>query len=179
MLYSILIGISALFYQITNNIWLIALMVVRQLTLPAIISYKYYDFFSSNKKLHFSEGLLGKIFSIESPYNIRAAYIISGSIGNHENTGFLADAYSNGGIIAMIMMCSLFLIILLYVDSISRNSKKGYMYTALMVYQIIILNDASLLTTILTGGLSILLVIMYIIASEETNELDGQYSYNS
>lgn len=171
ILYSSLIGVSIIFYKFTSNIWLIALTVVRQLTFPAIISFKYYDFFSLNEKLHFSEGLLGNIFNIESPYNIRAAYIISGSVGNHENTGFLSDAYSNGGIIAMIIMSCIFLVILLYVDSISRNSDYRFKYTALMVFQIITLNDASLLTTTFTGGLAILLVIMYIIASEETDKL--------
>lgn len=168
--YASLIGVSIIVYKLTNNIWLIAITVVRQLTFPAIISFKYYDFFSVNKKLHFSEGLLGNVFNIDSPYNIRSAYIISGKVGNHENTGFLSDAYSNGGLIAMIVMSIIFLVILLYVDSVSKNSCNRSMYTALMSYQVIILNDASLLTTIFTGGLSILLILMYIIASEEANE---------
>lgn len=168
--YSLLIIISAIAYKIFDNLWLIGLFIVRMLALPAEISYKYYNFFSNNDKLFFSEGVIGKILGINSPYDIPAGNIIAGTMTNFENTGFLSDAYSNGGLIAMIFMMILFSIVLLSIDSISRNSKCRFKYTALMVYPINTLNNSSLITLLLTGGVGFLLIFIYILASEEKNK---------
>lgn len=165
-LYSITILTGSILYLYFDNLMALAITPVRQFNLPARISYQHYNFFSENPKLYFSEGMIGKIFNIDSPYSIRSTYIISGG-GSNANTGFLGDAYANGGLFVMIIISLIFALILLFVDSISRYSKQRYYYTALMVYPIITLNDGALLTTLSTFGLAILLIIMYFSASEE------------
>lgn len=173
-LYSLMIAGAAIIYKLTDMLMIIAIMPLRLFIIPALISFSHYEFFSVNQKLHFSEGLIGRLFGIESPYQMSSKYIVS--LSTYEgaaNTGFLADAYANGGLIVMIMFMLIFALILLFVDSISMDSNNKLKYSAMMVYPIIILNDMAILTTIFTCGLGLLLVFMYILASEEKNFTRG------
>lgn len=168
--YTIMIMGAAILYKLTDKLMIIAIVPLRQLIIPALISFAHYDFFSVNQKLYFSEGLIGRLFGIESPYQIPSKYLVSlSTLEGSANTGFLADAYDNGGLMVMLLFTLIFAMILLFVDSISMDSKNKLKYTALMIYPIIILNDMALLTTILTSGLGLLLVFTYILASEEKN----------
>jgi len=164
--YTIVIVLSTIFYLITKNLWSLAIFPVRQLVIPAQISFAHYDFFSVNPKLYFSEGIIGKIIGTESPYNTISTFMIGDGRGNW-NTGYLGDAYDNGGFILMVVYTIIFAMILLFVDSVSRFSKKRYQYTALLAYSIIVLNDGALLTTLLTSGMVFTLIFIYFAASEE------------
>lgn len=166
-MYSLIIGISTLIYLVTDYLMSIAIFPVRQLIVPAQISIAHYQFFAINPKLYFSEGLIGKIFNLESPYAVHSTFLFSADGSSNWNTGFLADAYDNGGFITMIAYTLILGMIFLFVDAISRNKVDRYKYTALIAYSIIILNDGSLLTTLFTWGLGLLLVILYINASQE------------
>src|SRR5699024_7932323 len=164
--YSYLVLGSVLLYSISNYLMTIAIVPVRQFIIPAQISFAHYEFFSTNEKLYFAEGMIVKLFNIESPYPILSTYLIAEERSNW-NTGFLADAYDNGGFFLMIIFTLICAAILLFVDSVSIKSTSRYEYTALMVYSVIILNDGALLTTLFTWGLAFLLFFIYIKASED------------
>ena len=165
-LYSCIILGSALLYIFMDFKMSIAIFPTRQLVLPALISFNHYDFFSQNTMLYFSESLLGWLMGTHSPYSMLSTFLVSSGEGN-ANTGYLADAYDNGGFFVMVMFTVLLALILLFIDSVSRFSTKKFQYSALMVYQVATLNDAPLLTMLLTGGLGFLLIFMYFLASEE------------
>lgn len=165
-LYTIFILIDSIYYILTGNLIALAMIPIRLLNIPAMISFDHYNFFSVNPKLCFSEGIIGKIFKIDSPYQINSMLLVSRT-GANANTGYLANAYDNGGFFIMLIFTIVFAIILLYVDFISVNSKERYKYTALMVYPVIILNDTSLLTTLLTSGMGIIIILLYILRREE------------
>lgn len=166
--YTIAIILSTIFFTLTRNLYFIAILPIRQLNIPAQLNFVHYEFFSKNPKLLFSEGLIGKVFGINSPYDLPAAVLVSRA-GENANTGFLGDAYDNGGFIAMILLTFLLAIIFLFIDSISQHSIERYKYTAFSLYTIIIITDTGLLTTLLTSGTLILLLLLYILASEERN----------
>ncbi|AGK55919.1 O-antigen polymerase [Bacillus sp. 1NLA3E] len=164
--YTLAITVSSFLFLITNNFFTIALMPIRQLNIPALLSFNHYDFFSKNPKLYFSEGLIGKVLGLESPYSIHSTFLVS-SGGANANTGFLADAYDNGGLLLMILLTIALGVIFLFIDSISEGLNNRYRYTALMLYTIVILNDSALLTTLLTSGGIVLILFLYIVSSEE------------
>lgn len=171
LLSSIFIVISVMIYFLLGNVWFLALFVVRFLFLPSVISFKYYNFFDINPKLNFSEGILGDIFNINSPYNSSIGFIISQKINVNENTGFFGDSFSNGGYIAMIILGIILSLILWLLNILANNDKQMMSFVVLMmVYPIIILNDGSLLTLLFTGGLIINIVLIYLFVSKEQIE---------
>ncbi|MGJ7910827.1 hypothetical protein [Neobacillus sp. LXY-1] len=164
--YTVAIFASSLLYKLTNNLFTIAIMPIRQLNIPGLLNFRHYDFFSHNPKLYFSEGLIGKIFGLESPYTIHSTFLVS-SNGANANTGFLADAYDNGGLILMLIYTIVLGLVLLLIDSTSQGLDNSKRYTALMLYTVVILNDSALLTTFLTSGSILLVLFLYIVSSGE------------
>lgn len=164
---------SYLTYIIIGNLTIPSLFIRRLLFVPARIKFNYYDFFSKNKMLYFSEGLIGKILGISSPYEINAAnligYLYDGNIGTWANTGYLADAYANMGVFGMLIISLLLVVIFLIINSFSTKINKEVV-VGLSVFSILSLNDGALLTTIFTGGLLLLLVILFIYSSGSKKE---------
>lgn len=162
LLYSLIMVASSLIYVIFRSINLLSIFPIRQLVIPAQISFQHYDFFSVNEKLYLREGLFGKIIGESSPY-LRPSTKLVGDGRSNANTNFLTDAFDNGGFIFMIIFLMCFILVLIYIDSISYYWNNHGMITSLFIYTIIILNDGALLTTILTWGLGILLILILLI----------------
>ncbi|WP_392454622.1 O-antigen polymerase [Chryseomicrobium aureum] len=173
--FSAILIISVVLYEISKNIFFIALMPVRQLNIPSHLSFEHFEFFSVNPKLYFSESIIGNLLNIESPYNIHSTFIIGGGNVN-ANTGFLADAYDNGGLILMLIYSLIFAVFLKLIDALSSGSFNSNIYTAYVVYMIVILNDTGLLTTMLTSGLIILLIFLYFFSSTESKKFEFRSS---
>lgn len=161
-------------YKITGNIMIPSLFIRRLLFLPSQIKFYYYDFFSRNEFLYFSEGLIGKVFGLTSPYNIKTSHMIGliyfNSIEMSANTGYLADAYANMGVFGMFIISILFSMILILIDSLGKNIKNK-LIIGLSLFSILSLNDGALLTILLTGGLLLLLIILYLYSNtkQESN----------
>lgn len=164
LFYSFLAFVSMLLYSFSGNVAGVGLFLVRQIFLPPLIGNKYIHFFSQNPYLGFSEGMIGKIFNLKSPYDIDAANIISGRMDVYENTGFVFDAYANAGIFGILIIILVFVLLIKFIDSLSHNSN-NLLYFTMMVYPVIILNDGSLLSVILTHGLFLIIIIIYILES--------------
>lgn len=138
---------------------------VRLLSVPASISFEHYNFFSTNPKLHFSENIIGKVLGIQSPYDEISTYLVAEGGSNH-CTGYLGDAYDNGGFFIMILYSLVFAVILRFVDNLYKKAKKTEdkisMYVGILTYSIIYLNDGTLTAVLVTGGLIIILLILKI-----------------
>ena len=129
---------------------------------PAQIQYQYYEFFSITKKMYFADGLIGKIFSIESPYGEATSFMIGriySRVGANANTGIFSDAYANAGFIGMIVFAIIFAFILYFVDSVTDRLPL-YVVVGAYSYMIIVLVDTSLLTSMLTGGMGIMIFLL-------------------
>lgn len=155
-----------------------SLIIRRFLFLPSQIKFFYYDFFSKNELLYFSEGVIGKLIGTKSPYSIKTVnmmgYIYLNNIETNVNTGYLADAYANIGVFGMFVFSILFSLILLLIDSLSKKIGKE-MVIGLSLASVLALNDSALLTTMLTGGLLLLLLILYLYSNSNYDELNDNY----
>ncbi len=146
---SILGIIAMILSSIGRNV--VFALFTRLLFEPARIKFQHYEFFSKNTKLYFSEGLVGRLLGIVSPYSLGSGYLVSSGVEN-ANTGYLIYAYDNAGFIGMLCMSVLFVTLLLIIDSSMRNQDKNIIF-ALVVYPMFILNDGDILTLMLTGGM--------------------------
>lgn len=146
----------------------------RLVFIPAQIQYQYYDFFNGREKLLFADGLIGKIFSIQSPFSDNISKIIGmyysrNGLGTNANTGMISDAYANGGIIGVGIIATLFGIILLIIDS-STSKLPLYVKVGSLSYITFVLNDTGLLTTFFTGGMGIMILLLVMFNSSIGNE---------
>ena len=159
-----------LLYVIFDILLVGSIFIRRFLFLPAKIKFDYYDFFSKNEFLYFSQGILGKIIGKKSLYQINAAnligYLYYGNVDTNANTGYLADAYANMGVLGMLLITILLIIIFMFIDSFSISINKETVI-GLSLFSILSLNNGALLTSLLTGGLLLLLVILYLYSSDE------------
>jgi len=159
-----------LVYKIFDYIMVPSLIIRRLLFVPAQLKFFYYDFFSKHEFLYFSEGLFGKIFGLNTPYSIKTANMIGGLyLGSYEtnaNTGYIADAYANMGVFGMLIITLLFTFILILIDSLSKKISKE-LVIGLCLSPILSLNDGALFTTLLTGGLLLLIMLLYLYSNAE------------
>lgn len=139
----------------------------RLIFIPAQIQYYYYEFFVDRNKLLFAESIFGRLFSIESPFEKNISLIIgdlSYRTGVNANTGIFADAYANGGFFVMIVVSVFFGIVLAIVDA-STTRIPIYMVVGALSYIMFVINDAPLLTTLITGGMLIMTIMLIILNS--------------
>lgn len=169
-LFSISIMFSSIMFKMFNIDFLQRAIPYRMLFIPSQIQYQYFDFFSINTKLHFSENFIGQILNINNKYGIEIPILISrifsGRIDNmaFSNTGIFSDAYSNGGFFAMICISIIFGFLLLTVDSASIAVPIKITIPAFS-YIMFVMNDTSLFTTFLTGGFGLMILFIYILNS--------------
>lgn len=147
----------------------------RMLYIPSQIQFQYYDFFKERPKLHFAESIIGKVFDIETGFNTDVPIIISryysGNANNmsFSNTGIFSDAFANLGIIGMILFAVIFSLSLLCIDAVSKNIP-NYITISAFSYIIFVINDTSFLTTFVTGGFGLMLVLLYLMNGEIAQE---------
>ncbi|NMH73906.1 oligosaccharide repeat unit polymerase [Bacillus sp. RO2] len=154
----------------------------RMVYVPAQIQYQYYDFFENRDKMFFADGIIGKILSVESPFNQPVPFIISsyfhnGAVSN-SNTGIFSDAYANGGFFNMIFFALLLAMIFYLIDSLTRRIPK-YIVVAAFSYMMFVLNDNSLLTAFLTGGIGLMLILLLLFNSSLNENYETKWRRNT
>lgn len=161
---TILTLISKLFYNAGLSIMPFAL-ITRLIYIPAQIKFQHFEVFSKiYDKLYYSEGIIGKLLGVEYKFSVPSGFVVDSIFGkgtSNSNTGYLAYAYDNAGFIGMIAMSLLFVFIMLLIDSLTKSKDKVYIF-ALIFLQMLTLNDGDLLTTLLTGGLFLTIIILLI-----------------
>lgn len=148
----------------------------RLIFIPSQIQYYYYDFFIGQPKLWFSETFIGKIFSVENNLGRNVSLIIGdlhyrAGAGVNANTGIFADAYANGGFYMMILISIFFALVLALVDA-STTRIPIYLVVGALSYIMFVINDAPLLTTLITGGM-LLMIFMLIILNSSIKAENG------
>jgi hypothetical protein len=138
----------------------------RAFFVQAVLSYRYYDFFSNHFKLFFSEGRLGSLLSLKYPYPISSDKLIManayGSMSGGSNASFLSSGFADMGFAGMLIVSILLSLILVYLDKACKKIPLWFVMTVLAV-SINTLINSSLFTTLLTHGfiLCILLLTLY------------------
>lgn len=163
----VLLGIMS--FYLVDDIKIISLFTRRTLLVPAQLSFFYYDFFNQNPHTLLSQHHIFGSFS-SYPYHLSPPNLIGEAYFNNPrtnaNNGIYADAYMNFGFIGFLLWAFLFVIILKLVDSFSRNKKTTLTIAAIAKLPISFTNGA-LLTSFLTSGLLLMLILLYLLPKEE------------
>ena len=151
----------------TLGLWIPQLVFVRTIFHPADNKFNFYECFSELPKIHFSDGIIGKMFGLTYPYAGSSGQVVYAHMGGkflsaNMNTGYLGESYAQFGFFGMLLM-SLVLAFFLRALRCYDNGERFSFITALFSVYIIILNDGALLTTLFSGGMliSLLLLMVY------------------
>ena len=162
----ILLGMFS--YWLVDDVWISSLSTRRALLAPAQLSFLYYDFFSQNHHTFLSQHRIFRFF-LDYPYHlsppnlIGEVYFDSSEMG--ANNGIYADAYMNFGYIGFIFWAVLLTTVLKLVDSFSKNKKITVTIAAIAMPSLSLTNSA-FLTSLLTHGLLLSLLILYFLPKE-------------
>lgn len=171
----IFVGLSgALFlvgviYSLTNNLMPYALIGDRTVFFPALIKFAYMDFFSKNEFVYFSQNSISKILGIRSNYTVNVPNLIGEEYFNKAemwtNTGFIADAYSNLGVVGVLIIAFCIIVVLALVSrKVERcQGKMKSAITTIYILYFVMLNDGPFISTFFSGGMVIALLITIVV----------------
>lgn len=162
----LVVVITDLIYFFTGNIMTYAVIINRVFFLPAKIKYCYLDFFSKNDFIYFSQNTFAKLLGIASNYSIDIPHLIGDVYFQKPNmwanVGFMVDAFSNAGIIGMliasIILGSVVSLADFSIENIPLIIKKGIQSLFLLFF--IALNDGAVIYIMFSGGLCFLVFLL-------------------
>ncbi len=135
----------------------------RTLYLPTYLGYGYFDFFSNHELDLYRQGFLGRL-GFSSPYSEGIAVIIGEQyyIGGNANSGLLADAFANFGMLGVIAIPFAVVVILRILEACSTGVSNVIVDSCALIIAYRMVNSF-LPTILLTHGVLLLLVFMYFI----------------
>lgn len=140
---------------------------MRMLFEPARIQNGYFEFFSQNSKLFFSEGLIGKLLGLNYTYDTAIGFVVTRYLNgadavSNSNTGIIADSYSQLGLLGIIVIALLMGIIIVLIKRICVYTP-SYCIASMFFYPVIMWNDNPLLTNLLTNGLALNIILLILV----------------
>lgn len=131
------------------------LFIRRSMIVPAINSYRYYDFFKENPRLGLAGIFPNWLLPINNPYaRVPYAYVISKVYYNkpemNSNNGFLGEASARFGLGGIFLEFFIFIMILMLVDSLQEKTSYTFAVGA-SIYFVYSLADAHLIDQLLCG----------------------------
>lgn len=162
--FSILTKITLLLSEDKSNL-LGALFANRIVFLPNNTNFYYFDFFSNNPKMLWAESKisLGLVTS-RLPMSVMKylAGLMTGNYDTIANTGWVANAYMNAGIIGIVIYAVIISYIFSLIDFWAKIYGKQLVGAAFLIPVITLIMSADLLIVLLTYGLIFLLMIFLV-----------------
>jgi len=171
-----LLIVSGIFsYYIIGDVWVSSLFTNRTLFFPASLSFLYYDFFSKNSFTYLSSHHIFRSL-LEYPYPLDPAYLIGfvyfGKPGMPimaANNGIIANAYMDFGFLGFFFLGFAFVLILKIINGVSKENDIR-IAAGVIGFSALYLSNSSLLTCLLTHGLIVSILFMYLLPRSEKDE---------
>jgi hypothetical protein len=137
----------------------------RVVIVPAEIHFWYYDFFTTHR--HASLQLSQSIFAAlsTSHYQAPIAEIVARNYMGEDawaNVGLFADAFANFGFAGCGAFALLFALVLKVLDAVARatDARTAAALIAVQAFQLV---NVGLLTTLLSNGLALAIVVLWVL----------------
>lgn len=148
---------------------------MRMMFEPARIQNGYFEFFSLNDKLGFSEGLIGRLLNLHYPYDSAIGFVITKYLNgadavSNSNTGIVADSYAQMGVLGIVVVSTLAGIMILLIKRICLYTPT-YCVAATLFYPIVMWNDNAYLTNLLTNGWFVDMLMLILIEGYYRNRV--------
>lgn len=159
MLLSIVVGLVAFYFK---KLSIYLLIIIRIFLFPPLIALEYYDFFWMYPKMLLSHSIFGRFF--KNIYNMDPNFYMGtvyyGRSDMRLNVTWYGDAYMNFGIIGIVLFAILLYFIMIVIKSV--ENKNIFLVSALLFGGVMALFNGPILTTLLTNGLGLGLLLAYL-----------------
>ena len=156
-----IIVVSAVADQILHSIWLSSLFTRRFIDVPGLLTGAWVNVFGQIPQAHFAYGFLSPFLTY--PYAVAPPFVVAnvffGQSGLNANANLFADGYANFGWAGMAFEAALFLAVVVLVNALGRRLPLQAA-VLLLVMPAVALSNASMLTSLLTHGVVLLLLVM-------------------
>lgn len=145
----------------------------RLLFTPARINYYYYEYFSKNGFDWFRHSFLRKF--AQSKYELLLPRLIGleyyGNAQTNANTGFLGFGYAQGGFFVVIIYSLLVAILITLISSVAKKIPPRLVLSISIFPILSLFISGDLPTSLLTGGIIIMIIILYLLSFERAINL--------
>lgn len=151
------------------NGWLGEIFIDRIFLLPSLLNYFYYDFFSQHQPYLWSEsrltfGLIDRPFDMPSPKLIGSVYFPDNS--PFANTGWIGSGYAQARMLGVLAYSVGVGCVFAYVDTVARRIGTRIAIGVFAVQAVHLLNSIDFVTSFLTGGLAVSIVLASLITPQ-------------
>lgn len=153
-------------YTVYEEIFIGSLFIRRTFFVPAKLTFVYYEFFSINPFVYWSNSIASAF--VDYPYSVPTALLIGNHLGSdgNANNSFLSTGYMHAGVLGMIFYGILVGLLLRLIDSLARDGAPVWVAVAvILVPSHSLLISADLPTALLTHGVGISLVMLFLLRS--------------
>lgn len=162
--FAIIFILSSVEVIMLKNSYIIDYFVRRILYMPALLNFLYYEFFSKYGLQFWKYSIFGRILNAKTDFDIAPSFIIGeeyfNTINNNAVTGYLGSEFMNGGFIGIILATIVLIILFKIIDILSYKVGVEVVLITLLT-PLYTLWNTSLLTSLLTGGIIISILILY------------------
>ena len=171
---------SFLAYVVFADIWLGSLFIRRVFFVPSFLTFTYYEFFSLREFVYWSSSITSSF--IDYPYELNPAKEIGAYLGtdSHANNSFLSTGYMHAGIPGVMFYGILVGLLFRLIDSLSFKGAPPWVAVASMIVPSqSLLTSADLPTALITHGIGMALVILFLLRSAgQQNDVQMGQTYN-
>lgn len=163
----IVVELFAIIEQMLGNMMITSFIFRRQSIVLAQLSELYYRFFQNNTCDIFRSGILGKL-GFDSIYKGNLANIIGNNFETQSvncNNGMLSDVWSGLGLVGLVIMPIILIAIFRLIDFVTYKLDIRVVIGILVYYAIVFCNS-SWSTVLLTHGLIMICVILFLLPRE-------------
>lgn len=169
--FALCISVSAILLEYVGISVLLEVIIRRSMLIPGLLSSFYQDFFTVNHKAALGYSVLSGL--VDYPYATTPPFVIGeyyfGRSEMSANANFIAAGFAEFGVIGSIGVALIAATVYRVLDLLARSKKSFRISTALAVAPSWALVDTSLFTVLLTHGLLLLIVTLYISPNERTS----------
>ena len=174
IIYSVLgvVTLVLIYFYILQEPMLPSILIRRAFFVPADLNYVYFDYFSSNGYIYWSNSILKNIFIY--PYEVSPVLVIGDYLGYPKmaaNTGIFGSGYMHLGIIGIILYMFIFTIFINIIQQFN-NLPSWIINTVVLVPFLSMLISSDLPTALLTHGLLIGMLILYLYSTPKQKTKD-------
>lgn len=163
------LNVLALFeFILRKSNWIVAYFQNRAMLMTNLLSYQYYDYFSTHTPDYLFQSLLRR-FGFISQYDIQIPYLIGMEYYNDitisANNGMIGDAFSNCAWMGLVLFPLIVVLALRLMDSCSHGINRRLLITICLGYAISYTN-VSFFTVLLTNGFLFMCFILFFMPRE-------------
>lgn len=174
---SLIVGSTLLLYVVFSEVFVASMLIRRAFFVPSNLTFAYYEFFSQNQFVFWSNSITSAL--LEYPYDLGPADLIGRYIGSdgHANNSFLATGYMHAGVVGIAFYGVSVGILFRIIDSLAYKGVPPWVAVAsIIVPSQSLLVGADLPTAILTHGIGVSAVVLFLLRSGAPNALENATS---